>query len=91
MPPLVSETVPLPFWMVPAKLVVPLLPPAVSVAGVGEPFVTVPPAPASEPMVRLLPFRSRVPPLDSVVAERLPKAEVDPAFSVPAETDVVPV
>ncbi len=52
-PVLTSESVPAPFWRMPAKLVVPLLPPVVSVAAVALPFVTMPPVPASEPRVRL--------------------------------------
>ena len=79
--------------MLPAKLVLLLAPPTVSVA---EPRVTLPPVlppPASEPMLLLKLASARVAPLISAntIAELLPKARVLPACKVPAETVVVPV
>ena len=94
-PVLVRATVPEPFSITPAKLVEVLSPPVVSVAVVkAVEFVTrpVPPrAEAREPMVTLMPARSKVAPVDKVSAEPAPKALVLPAFKVPPLTVVAPV
>src|SRR5262245_47244361 len=70
----------------PEKVVLVLLPPAVSVA---EPSVTLP-APASEPMVWLKLLRLRVAPDATVNALNGANAFVAPACSVPALTAVAP-
>ena len=73
--------------MPPAKIVLELSPPAVSVA---EPSVTLP-SPASEPMVWLKLLRSSVAPAATVCALLAENAFVAPACSVPASTLVAPV
>ena len=72
--------------MLPAKVVLLLSPPAVSVA---EPSVTVPP-PASEPIVWLKLLRSSTAPEATVNALPAENAFAAPARSVPALTDVPP-
>ena len=89
-PVLVKPPVPL---ITPAKAVSVLLPPVVKVPA---PSVTLPPVappPAKEPMLTLLPFKSRTTPavLARVTAELLPKALVLPACKVPSSIAVPPV
>ena len=83
----VSDSVPLVVSIEPVNVVEVLSPPVVSVTAVALLSVTIP-APASEPMLFEKPARSKYP--LKVTAELVPKALVDPAFSVPAVTAVVP-
>ena len=88
LPDFVRAVVPVAFWIAPLKVVEVLSPPAVSVAPVALLLVTVP-APASDPTDTLNPAKSSIP--VTVVAEFDPKAVIDPAFNVPADTVVAPV
>ena len=90
-PVLVSDSVADPFWIVPEKVVLVLLPPVVSVSVVDAPESVIRPAPAIEPTPTELPARSTVAPLATVTAEFDPNAVVDPACNVPALTVVAPV
>lgn len=83
---MVSAVAPVPFWIMPLKVVDVLFPPEVSVAAAPE-LVTIP-APASEPIEFENPARSSVAPLSTVVAEDEPNADVEPALKVPALTVV---
>ena len=89
-PALTKPPVPL---ITPAKAVSVLLPPVVKVPA---PSVTLPPVappPAKEPMLTLLPFKSRTTPavLARVTAELLPNAVALPACKVPPLRAVSPV
>ena len=88
LPVLVSPTdVALPFCKTPLKLVEVLSPPAVNVNVPAAELLTVP-APANEPTVRELPFKSNVVPLETVTAP-VPNAVDDPAFVVTVFCSVV--
>ena len=87
-----SEKAPVPLRSTPAKLVDVLSPPVVSVAAAPLSVTTAPETPLSEPMLLELPARSSVAPLaERLTAEFVPKAVVEPAVRVPAETVVPPV
>ncbi len=84
--------------MTPANTVLAPLPPCVVNVGelelqpVPQPLLmTVPDTPVSVPIVELKPFKSKMAPLtDRFIAEFPDKPPVEPAFSVPALTVVVP-
>ena len=88
-PALTNASVPVPFCITPENVVLVLSPPDVSVAALPE-FVTVP-APESEPTLFEFPAMSNTAPAATVRAELLPSAPAEPAFSVPAVTEVAPV
>ena len=67
-----------------------LLPPVVSVAAVTLLLVTVP-DPANEPIRLEYPAKSSVVKLETVMAELVLKAVVEPAFKVPALMVVLPL
>ena len=85
-----SESGPTLSWSTPAKAVLVPAPPVVSVAAPTVLRTKPPAAPASEPMLLLLPARSRMPVALTVTAEFTPKACVEPARSVPV-TFVAPM
>lgn len=88
-PALVRAMLPEPSWMIPEKVVLVLLPPVVSMMAPATLLVTVP-APASEPIVPLKPFRSSV--LVTVTALLLDiPAFAAPIFKVPVVMVVAPV
>lgn len=87
-PALASATVPLPFCMIPEKVVEVLSPPAVKVIEPTAVLVTVP-APASEPIISFLPFKSNVPVTVTALVSGITPAA--PSFNVPALTVVTPV
>ncbi|GJD43423.1 hypothetical protein AFCDBAGC_1275 [Methylobacterium cerastii] len=80
----------LPSWMIPEKVVAAFRPPVVSVEATPPPLVTVP-APESEPVVCEKPPRSRVAPVPTETALRVPRLLVAPLCSVPAVIVVAPV
>ena len=89
---MVKATVPDPFWMTPAKLVLVFNPPVVKVPVVdAAKLVTVPPEPEtseSEPMVSLKPCKSRIPPEFTDTADFKPNAPevgvAPPTVAIPA-------
>ena len=89
-PALVRASVPLPSAATPEKAVEVLLPPEVSVTAPAALLVTLP-APASEPIVSLKPFRSNVAPPATVSALLAPTALAMPSLRVPALIVVTPV
>ncbi len=74
-----SSWLELPFWITPEKVVF-VEDMTVSVAE--APVLVMMPPPSSEPMLFELPPRSRVVPALTVMGALVPKAELDPAFSV---------
>ena len=91
-PALVSETVPLPSAMTPAKVVLVLLAPEVRVTAPATLLVTLlPAAPASEPIASLKPLRSNIALAATVRALLEPIALAMPSLIVPTLIRVSPV